>query len=139
MLEALVAHHEPGADERLLKIVRIQTSFAVNCAFCIDMNTYRYETLLTPDELAALQGRTLPEAVPTFSHRELLAIQYSKLIATAPLSFPHSSFEELRHKFSEREIVILASAAAQVNYWARLIQALGIPPAGFSDQCAIPE
>jgi len=27
--------------------------------------------------------------------------------------------------------VILVSTAAQVNYWARLIQGLGIPPAGF--------
>jgi hypothetical protein len=33
--------------------------------------------------------------------------------------------------------VILASTAAQVNYWARLLQALGVPPAGFSDRCEI--
>jgi len=39
--------------------------------------------------------------------------------------------------FTEREMVVLASTAAQVNYWARLIQALGIPPAGFSDGCSI--
>jgi alkylhydroperoxidase family enzyme len=39
----------------------------------------------------------------------------------------------MKSNFNEREIVILASTAAQVNYWARLIQALGIPPAGFSD------
>ena len=45
------------------------------------------------------------------------------------------AIEELKKKFNEREIVILACMAAQVNYWARLIQALGIPPAGFSNQC----
>jgi hypothetical protein len=39
--------------------------------------------------------------------------------------------------FTEREIVILASTAAQVNYWTRLLQALGVPPAGFSDHCDI--
>jgi alkylhydroperoxidase family enzyme len=43
----------------------------------------------------------------------------------------------LKQHFTEREIVILASTAAQVNYWARLIQALGIPPAGFSDHCEL--
>ena len=32
---------------------------------------------------------------------------------------------------NEREIVILATTSAQVNYWARLIQALGCPPAPF--------
>ena len=39
--------------------------------------------------------------------------------------------EELKRNFNEREIVILASTAAQVNYWDRLIQALGILPLAF--------
>jgi alkylhydroperoxidase family enzyme len=57
------------------------------------------------------------------------------LVSQTPLQFPHAFIAELRQQFDEREIVILASTAAQVNYWARLIQALGIPPAGFSNQC----
>ena len=39
---------------------------------------------------------------------------------------------ELQAAFEPRELVVLAATAAQVNYWARLIQALGIPPAGFT-------
>lgn len=27
--------------------------------------------------------------------------------------------------------------AARVNFWARLIQSLGVPPAGFSAECSI--
>lgn len=139
VLEALIAHDEPDVGKRLLKIVRVQTSFAVNCPFCIDMNTFQHETLLSLDELAALQGRRTPESVPTFSKRELLAITYCKLISAAPLRFPEDFIDELKLHFSEREIVILASTAAQVNYWARLIQALGIPPVGYSDQCFVAE
>ncbi len=71
----------------------------------------------------------------TFSERERLAIEYAKLVTQTPLKFPQDFIEGLKVHFNEREIVILASTAAQVNYWARLIQALGIPPAGFSDQC----
>jgi alkylhydroperoxidase family enzyme len=138
VLEALVAHKEAEVGERLLKIVRIQTSFAVNCPFCIDMNTFEHETLIGAEELAALQGRMAPEAVGSFTKRELLAIQYCKLISAARLSFPWEFMQELTQEFSERELVILASTAAQVNYWARLIQALGIPPAGYSDQCLAP-
>jgi len=41
----------------------------------------------------------------------------------------------MKTNFTKREIVILAGTAAQVNYWARLLQALGVPPAGFSDHC----
>jgi alkylhydroperoxidase family enzyme len=137
-LEALVAHHDGKLDERMLKIVRIQASFAAACSFCIDMNSFQYEeTHISKDELMVLQGRKAVEEVATFSDRERLAIQYAKLISQTPLQFPRSFIEELKRHFNEREIVILASTAAQVNYWARLIQALGIPPAGFSNQCEL--
>ena len=137
-LEALVAHHDNNLDERILKIVRIQASFAAACPFCIDMNSFQYEEArVTKDELMVLQGRKAVEEVSTFSDRERLAIQYAKLISQTPLQFPRQFITELKRSFNEREIVILASTAAQVNYWARLIQALGIPPAGFSNNCEL--
>jgi alkylhydroperoxidase family enzyme len=139
VLESLVAHHDGNLDERMLKIVRLQASFAAACPFCIDMNSYKYEeTHISKEELMVLQGRLAIEEVKTFSDRERLAIQYARLVSQTPLQFPHMFIEELKRHFNEREIVILASTAAQVNYWARLIQALGIPPAGFSNQCDLP-
>lgn len=135
VLESLVAHRDGKLDERILKIVRIQSSYASACSFCIDMNSYQYEEKhITKDELMVLQGRKALEEVQTFSNREKLAIEYAKLISQTPLKFHQDFIDELTRNFNEREIVILASTAAQVNYWARLIQALGIPPAGFSDQ-----
>jgi alkylhydroperoxidase family enzyme len=136
VLESLVAHKDGKLDERILKIVRIQASFAAACDFCIDMNTYQFEEKnITLDELMVLQGRKEIEEVNTFSRRENLAMQYARLITQTPLHFPHGFVEDLKQHFNEREIVILASTTAQVNYWARLIQALGIPPAGFTDRC----
>ncbi len=138
ILESLVAHQDGDLTERILKIVRIQASFAAACSFCVDMNSYQYEEKqITKEELKVLQGIKQAEEVTSFSDRELLAIQYAKLISQTPLQFPRYFIEELKRQFNEREIVILASTAAQVNYWARLIQALGIPPAGFSDQCKL--
>ena len=138
VLESLVAHRDGDLNERILKIVRIQASFAAACSFCVDMNSYQYEeTQITKDELEVLKGSKPIDEVKTFSDRELLAVQYAKLISQTPLQFPRDFIEELKRHFNEREIVILASTAAQVNYWARLIQALGIPPAGFSDQCKL--
>ncbi len=87
--------------------------------------------------MAALQGRTDPSKVTTFSDREKLALEYAKCASKSPLSFPAPLIEQLKKHFSEREIVILASTTAQVNYWARLLQALGVPPAGFSDNCTL--
>ena len=139
VLESLVAHKDHTLDERILKIVRMQASFAAACPFCIDMNSYKYEeNHISEDEWLVLQGNKSIEEVSTFSEREQLAIQYAKLISQTPLKFPITFIEHLKQQFTEREIVILASTAAQVNYWARLIQALGIPPAGFSELCDLP-
>lgn len=137
-LESLVAHRDKDLNERILKLVRMQASFAVACPFCIDMNSFEFEKQnITLDELAVLQGVKELRETMTFTEREILAIEYARLISRSPLSFPEAFVSELRKNFTEREIVILASTAAQVNYWARLIQALGIPPAGFSDQCRL--
>ena len=134
ILEALVAHHDGKLDERMLKLVRMGASFAVACPFCVDMNSYDYQAVgITEDEVLVLRGKLEPDSVPTLLAREKLAIQYSRLVSQTPLKFYPDFIEQLKANFSEREIVILASTAAQVNYWARLIQALGIPPAGFSD------
>jgi alkylhydroperoxidase family enzyme len=102
------------------------------------MNSYDYTDYgITPAELTALQGQAEINAVKTFSAREKVAMEYARLISSAPLSFPPAFIEKLKANFTEREIVILAATAAQVNYWARLLQALGVPPAGFSDHCEL--
>lgn len=138
VMESLVAHKEGRIDERMLKLVRIQASVAANCSFCIDMNSYRFEdTGITSEELLAIQGKVHTSEIATFSDEERIALDYARLISSTPLTFPSEFISRLKACFSEREIVILASTAAQVNFWARLIQALGIPPAGFSNECAV--
>ncbi len=102
------------------------------------LNSFQSEEKhITKDEMLVLQGRKAIEDVESFSEREKVAMQYARLVSQTPLQFPLWFVEELKRCFNGREIVILASTAAQVNYWARLIQALGIPPAGFSDKCDI--
>ena len=134
VLESLVAHKDGLLDERMLKLVRMTASFSAACPFCIDMNSYEHRSVgITDDEVLALRGTVDVETVPTFSPREKLAIQYARLISQTPLKFYPDFIERIKNNFNEREIVILASTAAQVNYWARLIQALGIPPAGFME------
>lgn len=136
VLEALVAHHEPSP--RLLKLVRVAASITANCAFCVDMNSFEHDRAgLTDAELAALAGDV--DAVASFTPRERLAIEYARRISSSPLLFPDELTRALRAEFSERELVILATTAAQVNYWARVIQALGVPPAGFTEACRLPE
>ncbi len=138
ILEALVAHKDANLNRRILKLVRLQTSFCVACPFCIDMNYHDYADYgITREELLVLQDRAGMEEVKTFSLREKLALEYARIISSRTLTFPPDFIEKLKAEFNEREIVILASTAAQVNYWARLLQALGVPSAGFSAQCEL--
>lgn len=137
VLEALIAHHEGRLDERMLGLVRLAVSFKVGCPFCVDMNSVGWQQKFTPDELAALQGRKDLEEVSSLRLEERLAVEYARLASSTPLHFPPDFIANLLQHFNEREIVILASTAAQVNYWARLIQALGCPPEGVADGSAI--
>lgn len=138
IMEAMVAHEDGNLDKRILKLVRLRTSFSAACPFCIDMNYYDYDLYgITEEELAVLQERTDIASVKTFSPREIIAMEYAVLISRTPPQFSQEFISKLKAEFTEREIVVLASTVAQVNYWARLLQAMGVPPAGFSDHCEI--
>ena len=132
IMEALVAHEDGQMNERMLKLIRMSASYAAACPFCIDMNSHEHRLAgITDAEAESLHGDI--EKVESFSEREKLAITYARVISQTPLKFHPDLVERVRSAFTEREFVILASTAAQVNYWARLIQALGIPPAGFGE------
>jgi AhpD family alkylhydroperoxidase len=132
LLELLVAHREPS--ERLLKLVRVTASLTASCPFCVDMNSFEAaQAGVTDAELAALQAGA-EDSIP-LTPRERTAIAYARAISATPLVFDEPLQSQLSQLFSEREVVILATTAAQVNYWARTIQALGIQPAGF---CRVP-
>jgi len=132
VMEALVAHEDGRMDKRMLKLIRMTASYAVACPFCVDMNSYEYRKYnITDEEAQSLHGDF--ENISSFSEREKLAIAYTRLISATPLKFHPDMVEKVKAAFTEREFVILVSTAAQVNFWARLIQGLGIPPAGFVD------
>jgi AhpD family alkylhydroperoxidase len=134
ILEATITDRDGRIDRRMLKLVRLAASFATACPFCADMNAHQHrEAGVTDEELEALRMRLEPDAISSLSELERLGIRYARLASQTPLRFPSDFVAELQGCFGEREIVILATTAAQVNYWARLVQALGIPPAGFSD------
>jgi AhpD family alkylhydroperoxidase len=130
IMESLVAHEDGRMTRRMLKLIRMAASYAAACPFCVDMNSHEYHDAgITDEEAESL--RVGFENVASFSDHEKLAIAYARTISQTPLKFHPDLVEQVRSAFNEREFVILVSTAAQVNYWARLIQGLGIPPAGF--------
>jgi alkylhydroperoxidase family enzyme len=140
VMEALVAHHDGRLDKRLLQLVRLVASFAVGCPFCIDLNGLGKErNRLTDDEVRAvarLAGGADPEWPASVSELESLAARYAAALSATPTQ-PDAVLAEVTAAFTPREVVVLATTAAQVNAWARLIRGLGVAPAGFSDTCEI--
>jgi alkylhydroperoxidase family enzyme len=138
VMESLVAHDSGKATARLLKLVRLQVSFSASCAFCIDMNAAGYsDSNISDGEIEALQGRRDLAELESLSHEERLALRYARALTATPISMDSTLLEELLAAFSEREMVVIASTIAQVNFWTRAIQGLGVPPAGFSESCSI--
>ncbi len=136
VMELFIADGKKDLNPRMLKLVRVQTSIMVSCPFCIDMNSFEYKKdNVSEAEINALKENINPDLVESFSLKEKIALRYSRCMSVTPPMFTDDFINDLNKNFTEKEIVILASTIAQVNYWARLIQGLGIPPAGFSKQC----
>ncbi len=137
-MESLTAHDEPEVPRRLLSLVRIYTSFLVSCPFCIDLNAREFlRKGITEREICALQGKVPMDEVPTLTPKERTALRYVDCMCRTPVAFPAEAVENMNAHFTPRGFVILASTCAQVNFWTRLIQSVGVPPAGFSDNCEL--
>ena len=138
-LEATTAHTIPGLDARQLKLARITASLVVNCAFCIDMNAHGHrEAGISDRQLCALRDDA-EDAEPGFSNAERLIIAYARALSATPLGLDDDLLTDMVGAFDERQLVMLASTIASVNYWARFNHGLGVPPAGFGGHCLLPE
>lgn len=137
-MEKWVAHGPKDMPERLLKLIRMTVSYITHCPFCIDMNSYEFEAFqITEAEIHALSEKIPISQVTSFSPRERLAIEYAQILTHTPVQMSQEFFDKLSAKFNEREMVILATTIAQVNYWTRFSQGVGITPAGFLTECSL--
>jgi len=127
VMESLIAKSVGRVDERMLKLVRMTVSFTVECPFCMGFNSEGWELLMNDDELAVVQGRLAVDAVASLSPAERVAIEYARCGSATPIAYPAGFDAILGQHFDQRELVVLATTVAQVNYWARVAQGLGTP------------
>ncbi|MBN2061614.1 MAG: carboxymuconolactone decarboxylase family protein [Deltaproteobacteria bacterium] len=121
-------------EPRLLCLLRMQVSYYVSCPFAIDVNSAEYkDSRITEEELQGLQGLKELDTIESFAEGELVALKYAVALSKTPVSFSGELLEDVRRLFSNEEIVAIAGLSAKVNYWARLIEAWRIKPAGYTD------
>lgn len=122
---------------RVLAIVRIVASAVAGCPFCVDMNAASWGRAgIRPTELGALLAKDLNAA--GLEPRANTAARYAAALSSTPVLLDADLVAKLQQLFTPREIVVLASTIAQVNYWSRFSQGLGVPAAGFFDESACP-
>lgn len=134
LMEALVVHDDPEVSRRLLRLLRVFVSYRVSCPFCIDMNSQGHAgDGVTDDEVRALASPLGFESLGPFSEAEKAALRYTSCLSATPLRFPDAIIEDMKTWYSDRAFTIIAATVAQVNFWTRLIQGLGVSEAGFSE------
>jgi alkylhydroperoxidase family enzyme len=111
---------------RILDLVALTAAYTAGSPYCA-ADFAQEESRLDPSEVRALKAGDDVDTVASFSPRERLAIRYARLVSATPLDFPPDFVAELTAGFTEAEIVLLASAAANINYNGRLFEALGAP------------
>lgn len=140
LFEATAAGAPGDLDGRSLAAARIVASAVAGCPFCLDMNAATWQRAgLSAAELKTLVTLELG-AWPALGPRVEAAARYADALSRTPVVLPPDVLARLTANFTEREIVVLATTIAQVNFWSRFNQGLGVPSAGFFDEsvCQLP-
>jgi AhpD family alkylhydroperoxidase len=125
-------------DARCLAVARIVASVVAGCPFCVDMNAATWKRAgLRAEELPVLFGEG---DFALLGAREAVTARYAKALSSTPVVLEAELIRQLHQHFTPRELVVLATTIAQVNFWTRFNQGLGVPAAGFFDEsvCRLP-
>lgn len=134
VFEVTAAGAPRDLDGRTLAVARIVSSAVAGCPFCLDMNAATYQRAgLSVDELRAAASLEASRWA-LLGARESAAARYARALSLTPVELDDALAAELKATFSPRELVVLAATIAQVNFWSRFNQGLGVPSAGF---CAV--
>ncbi|MBL0212995.1 MAG: carboxymuconolactone decarboxylase family protein [Myxococcales bacterium] len=138
LFELGAAHAPRHLGGRELATARLVASATAGCPFCIDMNAAGHaESGLSMAELTMLLQLDV-ERWHELGPREHAAARYARSLSSTPVVVPGDLAQLLPQVYTSREIVVLATTIAQVNYWARFCNGLGVPAAGFFDERACP-
>lgn len=121
-------------NTRMLTILRMIISYTVPSKFALDINSFDYKKYnITEEELEGLRGIKDIDSIASFTEKEKAALIYARALSKTPIVLTQKHLNDIRHHFSEKEIVAIAALTAKVNYWTRLFEALRIKPAGYTD------
>ena len=115
-------------EKPLRHLVDVRVSQINGCAFCLDMHAREF--LSADPELQRLNSVAAWREAGFYSARERAALQWAEDLTLLTQSHaPQEHFDALRPHFSDKEIVELTVAVAQINAWNRVSVAMAVPVA----------
>jgi AhpD family alkylhydroperoxidase len=118
---------QSGLEKPLMELMKIRASQINGCAYCIVMHTTDARKLGESDERMHLLNAW--REAPVFTARERAALAWLEAITLITEGHvPDDVFEEVRHQFSEKEIVDLTALAVTINGWNRLAITFRVTP-----------
>ncbi len=124
-----------GLPRRIAGLVRIKISLRVECPYCIDLNTAEHEGGgITVEEVLALRDER-EETCTSFTERERALLAWIGALVATPVRLNEEVADSVVSYFSPSELVRLCALAAKVDFFARFMAGLGVPPEGASPSC----
>lgn len=116
-----------GIDPKLLHLIKLRASQINGCAFCIDMHSK--DARAAGETEQRLYELNAWRETPFYSQRERAALEWTEaLTLISQTHAPDDVFERISAHFSEKEIVDLTYAIANINTWNRLAIAVRAVP-----------
>lgn len=118
---------QSGLEQPLLELVRMRSSQINGCAFCLDMHSKDARAAgETEQRLYALNAW---RETPLYTERERAALAWTEAVTLVSQSHvPDEVYEFVRKQFSEKELVDLTLAIAEINAWNRIAISLRAVP-----------
>lgn len=111
--------HECGLEEALLDLMKLRASQINGCAYCLDMHWKDLRALGESEQ--RLYSLDAWRESPYYTDRERAALAWTEAVTrVAETHVPDEVYEEVRRRFSEKELADLTVAVATINAWNRL-------------------
>lgn len=121
------AYKSSGIEAGLFELIKIRASQINGCAFCVQYHLNDARKLdVAPEKLDLLAAW---RDAGIFSAREMAALAWTEhLTLMAGHHVEDEAYSSLLAHFSQREVAVLTTAIAQINFWNRLAAPLRFTP-----------
>lgn len=133
---ALQGHvNNSGLEPALVELVKIRASQINGCAYCIDMHTK--DARANGESEQRIYALSAWRETPFFTDRERAALAWTEaLTLVSETHAPDDVYEEVRQRFTDKELVALTVAIVAINGWNRILIGFRAVPGTHQPQAA---